>query len=87
MALTAVIMALANRNHGPDVESLSKSDVFITYKCTKKPNSYNIKRKNIFVITIQSSTIYKFDNLDRPTQAQIFYNKSRFTKKNYQFYE
>ena len=57
------------------------------YKCTKKPNTYNIKRKNIFVITIQSSTIYKFDNLDRPIQAQIFYNKSRFTKKNYQFYE
>ncbi len=57
------------------------------YKCTKKPNTYNIKRKNIFVITIQSITMYKFDNPDRPTQAQIFYNKSRFTKKNYQFYE
>ena len=45
------------------------------------------KEKIFFVITIQSSTIYKFDNLDRPIQAQIFYNKSRFTKKNYQFYE
>lgn len=37
--------------------------------------------------TIQSITRHRFDNLDRPTQAQIFYNKSRFTKKNYQFYE
>ena len=37
--------------------------------------------------TIQSITMYRFDNHGRPTQAQIFYNKSRFTKKNYQFYE
>lgn len=37
--------------------------------------------------TMPSITMYRFDNLYRPTQAQIFYNKSRFTKKNYQFYE
>lgn len=33
------------------------------------------------VITIQSITMYRFDNLDRPTQAQIFYNKSKIYKK------
>lgn len=74
-------MALASRNHGPDAESLSKSDVFITLQMYKKAKHLQHKKKNIFVITIQSSTIYKFDNLDRPIQAQIFYNKSRFTKK------
>ena len=39
------------------------------------------------VITMPSITRHRFDNLDRPTQAQIFIIKARFTKKNYQFYE
>lgn len=31
--------------------------------------------------TMPSITRHRFDNLDRPTQAQIFYNKSKIYKK------
>lgn len=85
MAFTnhTMAMALTNHNHGPDAES--KSDV--RDKSIKRTKHLHIKEKIFFVITIQSIPMCRFDNLYRPTQAQIFYNKSRFTKKNYQFYE